>query len=206
MIKQNFQRELDKILSGIDISTPPALLLHACCAPCSSYVLTYLAKFFNITISYYNPNIAPAEEFFRRQHELEVMLSQMELPRPINLIAETYEPEEFFAAVKGLEHEPEGGSRCEICFRLRLKRAAERAKELNSDWFCSTLSISPHKNAELINAVSAEIAEVSGIKHLPADFKKRGGYQQSLALSKQYNLYRQDYCGCVFSMRSAKTN
>ena len=205
MTQQNYQRELDNILNGLDTSAKPqSLLLHACCAPCSSYVLTYLARYFNITISYYNPNISPDAEFYRRRDELETMLSKMELPRPVRLIAESYDPEEFFTAVKGLEQEPEGGRRCEACFRLRLKHTAESAKALDIDWFCSTLTISPHKNAALINTISADLAADFGVRHLPSDFKKRGGYQQSLALSRQYGLYRQDYCGCAFSMRPTK--
>ena len=200
-MQQNFQRELDEIISAISPAAPPRLLLHACCAPCSSYVLTYLSRFFVITISYYNPNIAPGDEYYRRRDELKAMLSQIDFYNPVSFIEEDYNPEDFYSAVKGLENEPERGKRCEICFKLRLRRAALRALELECDYFCTTLSISPHKNAEVINAVAAEISTELGVAHLPADFKKRGGYQQSLALSRKYGLYRQDYCGCAFSMR-----
>lgn len=195
----NFQRELDKVLLGL--SGTPKLLMHSCCAPCSSYCLEYLSQYFAITLLYYNPNISPAEEFSKRAEEVRRLVSELPTSNPVQLVVEEYDPQEFFGAVKGLEGEPEGGKRCEVCYRLRLERAAKYASEHGYDYFCSTLSISPHKNARKLNEIGEELAGIYSVKHLPNDFKKKGGYKRSIELSAEYGLYRQNYCGCVFSRR-----
>ena len=179
----------------------PALLLHACCAPCSSYVLEYLSEYFRITVFYYNPNISPASEYETRVNELERLISEMPFKNPVSLIKGEYAEELFREAVGGLEKEPEGGKRCEVCFRLRLEEAAKLAKAGNFDYYTTTLSISPHKNAELLNIIGEELSVRYNITWLPSDFKKKGGFARSTELSKQYGLYRQDYCGCIFSKR-----
>lgn len=193
----NYQRKLDKLLKTI--SEPPRLLLHCCCAPCSSYVLEYLSEFFEITCFFYNPNISPQAEFDKRAMELERLISAQPHKYPESLVVEKYNSEEFFAAVKGLEKIKEGGERCFKCYRLRLEAAAKYAKEYNFDYFCSTLSISPLKNAQKLNEIGEELSEIYKIPHLPNDFKKKGGYKRSVELSAEYDLYRQNYCGCVFS-------
>lgn len=193
----NYQRKLDKLLKTI--SEPPRLLLHCCCAPCSSYVLEYLSEFFEITCFFYNPNISPQAEFDKRAMELERLISAQPHKYPVSLVVEKYNKEEFFAAVKGLEKIKEGGERCFKCYRLRLEAAAKYAKEYNFDYFCSTLSISPLKNAQKLNEIGEELSEMYKIPHLPNDFKKKGGYKRSVELSAEYDLYRQNYCGCVFS-------
>lgn len=175
----------------------PRLLLHACCAPCSSYVLEYLREYFDITLYFYNPNISPEKEYVFRQAELIRLVGEMGLP--ITVVSEKYSPEEFFEVSKGLEKEPEGGERCFKCYRLRLLKTAEYAKKNGFQFFTTTLSISPYKNAEKLNEIGKEISEKFGIDYLYSDFKKKNGYKRSIELSKQYNLYRQDYCGCIFS-------
>lgn len=175
----------------------PRLLLHACCAPCSSYVLEYLREHFDITLYFYNPNISPEKEYIFRQAELIRLVGEMGLP--ITVVSEKYSPEEFFEVSKGLEKEPEGGERCFKCYRLRLQKTAEYAKETGAQYFTTTLSISPYKNAEKLNEIGKELSEKVGIDYLYSDFKKKNGYKRSIELSKEYNLYRQDYCGCIFS-------
>ena len=175
----------------------PRLLLHACCAPCSSYVLEYLNEHFDITLYFYNPNISPKEEYVFRQAELIRLVGEMGLP--ITVVSEKYSPEEFFEVSKGLEKEPEGGERCFKCYRLRLLKTAEYAKKNGFQFFTTTLSISPYKNAEKLNEIGGELSEKVGIDYLYSDFKKKNGYKRSIELSKEYNLYRQDYCGCIFS-------
>ena len=200
MNKVNYQLLLDKTikeLSGLD--RVPTLLIHSCCAPCSSYVLEYLSNYFEITVLYYNPNIFPQEEYEYRISEQDRLINSMEFKHPVKLISTEYTPSDFYEAVKGLEKEPEGGLRCTECFKVRLKRTAQLAKDKGFDYFTTTLSISPMKNAELLNKLGSEIAEEMGLKYLLSDFKKRGGYQRSVELSKEYELYRQNYCGCVFS-------
>lgn len=192
---------LEIMLKDIEKSgKKPSLLLHSCCAPCSSYVLEYLSEFFNITVFYYNPNIFPPEEFLLRLDE-QKKFSSLFAGEKIEVVSEGYDPKEFFDAVKGLEEEPEGGVRCRKCFELRLKKTAEYAKEHDFDYFTTTLSISPHKNARVLNEVGEEVAKKVGVKHLYGDFKKKNGYLRSCELSKEYGIYRQDYCGCVFSKR-----
>lgn len=199
MTKRNYQNELDAILNRIDKSNPPSLLLHSCCAPCSSYVLKYLSDYFKITVLYYNPNISPESEYLKRIEEQKRLISEMSFKNLVKLIPETYNPAEFYNAVKGLENLPEGGERCFICYRLRLEETAKISKQNSFDYFTSTLSISPYKNAEKLNEIGEELAKLYGINHLPCDFKKKNGYKESINLSKEYNLYRQDYCGCIFS-------
>ncbi|MGN0624426.1 MAG: epoxyqueuosine reductase QueH [Oscillospiraceae bacterium] len=200
--KINYQRQLDDLLKKISGEEKvPSLLLHSCCAPCSSYVLEYLSQFFSITVFYYNPNIFPAEEYSKRVEEQKRLISQLPVKNKISFIEGSYDTGEFFDCVKGLEDVPEGGERCFACYRLRLERAAQKAKELGFDYFTTTLSISPYKNAAKLNEISAELSEIYGVKNLPSDFKKKEGYKRSIQLSQQYELYRQDYCGCVFSKR-----
>ena len=197
---RNYQKELDNLIARIEKEgRVPSLLLHACCAPCSSYVLSYLAEYFRITVLFYNPNITSPEEFQKRADELTRLVREMPVRYPVTVKTAPYDPREYFEAVKGLEKEPEGGKRCEVCFRLRLMYAGKIALEQGFDYFTTTLSISPLKNAPLLNAIGEQVASEIGIPYLTSDFKKKGGYQRSIELSKEYNLYRQDYCGCVFS-------
>ena len=196
---ENYQRKLDGIIQNL--TGTPRLLLHCCCAPCSSYVLEYLSRFFEITCLFYNPNISPAEEYEKRAEELRRLISEQPHDIPVSIIVEKYNPEEFFAAVKGFEQVKEGGERCFRCYRLRLEMAAKYAREYNFDNFCSTLSISPLKNATKLNEIGEELSEIYKIPHLPNDFKKKGGYLRSIELSAEYRLYRQNYCGCVFSIK-----
>lgn len=200
MQRINYQKKLDEVLKTLDET--PKLLLHACCAPCSSYCLEYLSRYFEITVLYYNPNISPEEEFKKRAEEEKRLISEMPVKNPVTLVVDDYEPDEFFSAVKGLENAPEGGERCFVCYRLRLERAARYAKEHGFDYFCSTLSISPLKNAQKLNEIGAELSELYKVPNLPNDFKKKGGYLRSIELSREYNLYRQNYCGCVFSKKN----
>ncbi|MBQ8107983.1 MAG: epoxyqueuosine reductase QueH [Ruminococcus sp.] len=200
MQKINYQLELDKILAEIDPDDPPLLALHSCCAPCSSYVLEYLSDYFRIRILFYNPNIVPSDEYYHRVEELGRLIDEMPLKNPVKMRYCNYAPAEFYQAVKGLEDIPEGGERCFACYRLRLEKTAKFAREIGADYFTTTLSISPYKNAAKLNEIAAELGEKYDIKALPADFKKRGGYKRSIELSRKYDLYRQDYCGCYFSM------
>ncbi len=197
-MKTNYQLELDKILSGLEGT--PRLLLHACCAPCASYVLEYLSRYFEIDVFYYNPNIYPPEEYEKRGKELEKLISLMPFPNPVRLIPSDYDPELFYKAAKGLEKEREGGLRCNECFDLRLTETAKTAKAGEYDWFATTLTVSPHKNAELLNAIGLRLAEEYGVPYLVSDFKKREGYKRSIELCAEYGIYRQCYCGCEFSL------
>ena len=195
--KPNYAREMDRVLQSLGGSRP-RLLLHACCGPCSSAVLEQLCQYFDITILYYNPNIWPAAEYRRREEELERFVAAAH-PLGVTVVEDRYDPEEFYAAARGLEAEPERGARCTACYRLRMHRAAAYAAANGFDWFTTTLSISPHKDAERINQIGQELAAEYGVPHLPSDFKKKNGYLRSLQLSAEYGLYRQDYCGCVYS-------
>lgn len=192
---RNYQKELDKIISGLD--RKPRLLLHACCAPCSSYCLEYLKDHFDITLFFYNPNITDKEEFDKRYSELLRLVKEMRLD--IQVVCPEYDNEEFLSAVKGKEDLPEGGERCTVCYALRLKKACDYAEENGFEYYCSTLSISPYKDAVRLNAIGENLASGKKVKHLPNDFKKKGGYLRSIQLSKEYGLYRQSFCGCVFS-------
>ena len=195
----NYQLEMEKVLRTLG-GTRPKLLLHACCAPCSSATLERLSAHFDLTILYYNPNIYPPEEYHRREAELERFVEQAGYHYPV--VELPYDPQEFYTAVQGLENEPERGGRCTVCYRLRMRRAAQYAKEHGFDWFTTTLSISPHKDAARINQIGQELEAEFGIRHLPSDFKKQNGYLRSLQLSEEYGLYRQDYCGCEFSAKA----
>lgn len=196
----NYQKELDKILSEIEGSDKlPKLLVHSCCAPCSSYVLEYLNPYFKITVLYYNPNISPVEEYEKRKAEQIRLINEGDWRNPIDIMDCDYEGDKYTAAVKGLENEPEGGARCRVCFGLRLDEAARLARANDFDYFVTTLSISPLKNARLLNEIGNKLGEKYGIKYLPSDFKKREGYKRSIELSRRYNLYRQNFCGCKYS-------
>lgn len=202
-IKMNYQKELDQIIEKIQLETyVPKLLLHSCCAPCSSYVLEYLSEYFDITIFYYNPNIYPEEEYIKRVEEQQRLISTMKLKNQVKLICGNYIPNEYYEKVKGHEADVEGSDRCFLCYELRLMEAAKAAKEGNFDYFTTTLSISPYKNAEKLNEIGQRVAKVYEIAFLPSDFKKKNGYQRSIQLSKDYGLYRQDYCGCIFSKKA----
>lgn len=200
MNKVNYQRELEKIIDNITAGErKPRLLLHGCCAPCSSYVLEYLSEYFEITELFYNPNIYPEEEYIFRSSELKRLIGGMGLADRVNIIVEDYDSEEFFDIAKGLEKCPEGGERCFKCYEFRLRRAAQTASDRGFDWFCTTLSISPLKNAEKINELGRKLENEYGVKFLPSDFKKKDGYKRSVELSEKYDLYRQNFCGCVYS-------
>lgn len=196
----NYQLELEKIIKKIDKTKErPKLLIHSCCGPCSSYVLEYLSKHFKITVFYYNPNIYPEEEYNSRAKEQKILIDRMNLASDVDYIEATYIAKDYYDAIKGHEKDPEGGERCLICYELRLKESAKFAKEYKFDYFTTTLSISPHKNAVKLNEIGEKVGREYGIKHLPSDFKKKNGYKRSIELSKEHELYRQDYCGCVYS-------
>lgn len=196
--KRNYQKELEQVLAG-EKGKKPSLLLHSCCAPCSSYVLEYLSQYFYITVLYYNPNIYPEEEYWKREEEQKRLTEVLPGGAPIKFLQAPYRPSEFYQAVKGLEQIPEGGDRCRACFALRLNYTAQQAAKGNFDYFTTTLTISPLKNAQAINELGEAAAGEYGVRWLPSDFKKKNGYKRSTELSKEYGLYRQDYCGCVFS-------
>ena len=196
----NFQKELDKTLERLSAENRvPSLLLHCCCAPCSSYVLEYLTQYFRITVYYYNPNISEEPEYIKRVNELKRLISEQPAKYPVIFSEGAYEPEKYYDAVRGYEDCPEGGERCFICYRLRLAQAADAAAEGGFDYFTTTLSISPLKNARKLNEIGGEESARTGVPYLYSDFKKREGYKRSIVLSQQYGLYRQNYCGCRFS-------
>lgn len=196
----NYQKELDQLIERlVKDNRKPRLLIHSCCAPCSSYVLEYLSEYFEITIYYYNPNIYPEAEFYRRAEEQKNLIKAMPLSCEVQFIQGDYEPGQYYDVIKGMEAEPEGGERCFRCYELRLREAAKVAKELGFEYFTTTLSISPHKNSAKLAEIGEKVAKEYGVAYLPSDFKKKNGYKRSIELSKEYNLYRQDYCGCVFS-------
>lgn len=204
-MKQNYQLELDRTIRRIEQEgSVPSLLLHSCCGPCSSYVLEYLSEFFSITVYYYNPNLYPPEEFSLRSREQKRFIDAFLARHEISFVEGSFEPEVFYDAVRGWEGEPEGGKRCEACFRLRLEETARLAAERGFDYYTTTLSISPLKDAQLLNALGGELAGIYNVPYLFSDFKKRGGYQRSVELSARYGMYRQDYCGCLFSLRERK--
>lgn len=204
-MKQNYQLLLDKTIRDIEqAGTRPSLLLHSCCGPCSSYVLEYLAQYFAITVFYYNPNISPEREFRFRAAEQQRLIGEMGVSDAVTFQLGAYEPARFFDLARGLEQEPEGGERCARCYRLRLEEAAKAARDGGFDYFTTTLSISPHKNAQLLNDIGAMLSAEYHVPYLFSDFKKRDGYRRSCALSVQYGLYRQDYCGCPYSKAEAE--
>lgn len=206
-MNRNYSKELEQILED-DKNKGKRLFLHSCCAPCSSYVLEYLRKFFAITVFYYNPNITEQEEYVKRVAEQKRLIGEFNRQLedgtiagayPIEVIEGDYQRELFFDSVKGLENCKEGGERCFVCYEMRLRETAKRAKELEADYFTTTLTISPLKNAAKLNEIGERLAQEYGVPFLPSDFKKKNGYKRSIELSKEYNLYRQDYCGCIYS-------
>lgn len=206
MNKINYQKISDKIINeAVKQGRTPTLLLHACCAPCSSYVLEYLSQYFSITVLFFNPNISPHDEYLKRAHELERLVSEMEFKNQVKVIISDYDYSVFENIAKGNEDLPEGGARCFKCYRLRLEEAAAYAKANGFDYFTTTLSISPLKNSTKLNEIGKEVSEKYGVDYFYSDFKKREGYKRSIILSKEHNLYRQNYCGCVYSkMQSEK--
>ena len=201
MNHRNYQKELDEILSKTEgVAQVPTLFLHSCCAPCSSYCIAYLSDYFEITVFYYNPNIYPDEEYAHRVKEQRRFIEEYPTKHPVHMIEGDFEKDRFYTEVaKGLEDEPERGRRCEKCFYLRLSETAKRAQKEGMDYFCTTLTISPMKDAALLNAIGERVAGEEGIPFLPSDFKKKNGYLKSCEISREYGMYRQDYCGCVYS-------
>lgn len=205
MQKINYQLTLENELKKIHSrGVKPSLLLHICCAPCSSYVLEYLSEHFDITLFFYNPNITSENEYNYRIEEAKRLLTEMPLSGKVDFVSGRYDIQEFFSIAKGFENEPEGGERCFRCYELRLRESAEYAKENGFDYFTTTLSISPYKNAEKLNSIGSSLSEEYGVKYLYSDFKKKNGYKRSIELSQTYNLYRQDYCGCIYSEAEMK--
>ena len=193
-MKENYQKELDAVVARL--TDKPRLLLQSCCGPCSTYVLSYLKQYFDITLLYYNPYIQPRAEYdLRLENQRKVLAAMPE----VHILECAYDGEAYNAAVRGLEGEPEGGARCTVCFRLRLEETARLAAEGKFDYFCTTLTVSPHKDAARINTIGRALGEQYGVAWLPSDFKKREGYKQSITLSRELDLYRQDYCGCLYS-------
>lgn len=200
--KINYQKELEKELKKIEEEqSAPSLLLHSCCAPCSSYVLEYLSQYFRITVFYYNPNIFPESEYTKRILEQQKLIRDMRFKNPVSFLAGKYDSDKFYAMASGMEYIKEGGTRCMKCYELRLSETAQKAAVGGFDYFTTTLSISPMKNAQKLNEIGTRTGEKFGVRYLVSDFKKKNGYKRSIELSKEYGLYRQDYCGCEFSMR-----
>lgn len=206
-MKENYQKILDQNLKEIEgRKNPPSLLLHSCCAPCSSYVLDYLSQYFKITVFYYNPNIYPDREYEFREKEqekfIEAFLKDHPEAHPITFMKAPYEKELYYKEVRGHEKDPEKGARCFLCYEMRLKKTAETAKKGGFDYFTTTLSISPHKDAQKLNAIGKKLAEEYQVSYLFSDFKKKEGFKKSLLLSEKYQIYRQNYCGCLFSYQA----
>ena len=195
----NYHKICKEILTNLNYT--PKILLHSCCAPCSSQVITLLTEYFDITILYYNPNIYPKDEYIKRKEEQIKLINEIKHKNKIDIIDCDYENNIYENTIKGLENEPEGGKRCQQCFILRLEKTAQIAKKLNYNYFSTTLTVSPHKNSTIINNIGYELEKKYNIKWLPSDYKKEEGYKKSIELSKKYNLYRQDYCGCKYSIR-----
>ena len=204
MVKRQYHKDMEKKIQEIPAGSVPRLLLHSCCGPCSTAVLEQLMPYFEIVLFYYNPNIAPEDEFYRRLETQKQLLAQLQPPHPITLLAPPYDDQPFWDAVKGVEDTPEMGARCEKCIAQRMREAAIAADRENCDYFTTTLTVSPHKNAKFINTYGEEIEKDYRAAYLPSDFKKGGGYARSVALSGEYGLYRQDYCGCPMSLREAE--
>ena len=201
----NYQKELDRLLERLKSEERvPRLLLHSCCAPCSSYVLEYLNRYFEITVFYYNPNIYPESEYTKRIWEQQELISRMPFVHPVSFLAGPYDQERFYEMARGLEHVKEGGERCLKCYELRLSEAARMAVKTEADYFTTTLSNSPLKNADRLTEIGMRLGEEYGVPYLPSDFKKKNGYKRSIELSREYDLYRQDYCGCEFSMNQRR--
>ena len=197
----NYQNELEKIIKQNQGKT---LLLHSCCAPCSSYVLEYLSDYFKITILYYNPNISPYSEYLKRKEEQIRLINTIKTKYPVDIIDVDYENDIWEEQIKGLENEPERGMRCTICYKMRLEKTILKAKELNYDFFGTTLTVSPYKNSDVLNNIGKELMEKYNVNYLFSDFKKKNGYKRSIELSSKYNLYRQNYCGCIYSKNVLK--
>lgn len=203
--KINYQKEMEQVLAQLKADgRTPRLLLHSCCAPCSSYVLEYLSEFFYITDFYYNPNISPADEYRKRVNEMQRLIREMPMKHPVEFVEGIYDPDRFYEMSKGKEDIPEGGERCFECFEMRLREAAREAVRLHMDYFTTSLSISPLKDAQKLNEIGIRLGKEYGIPYLASDFKKKNGFRRSTELSREYNLYRQNYCGCVYSKRQAE--
>lgn len=203
MNKENFVKQFDGTVAGFG-ETKPRILLHSCCGPCSSSVIELLSRYFEVTVLWYNPNLYPEEEFIKRLDTQRQLLSGLEADGVhADILVEPWRSGEYFERVRGLENEPEEGRRCHVCFRLRLEETARIAAERGFPWFCTTLTVSSRKDAAVINAIGREVAEKYGVSWLPSEFKKREGWHRSVILSKKYGLYRQNYCGCVFSLKNA---
>lgn len=201
-MKQNYQKILEEtIRENQQKQVVPTILLHSCCAPCSSYCLEYLSQYFSITVFYYNPNIYPQEEYQKRVEEQRHFIERLPAKHPISFVEGAFEEQRFYDTVRGHEQEKEGGERCYLCYELRLREAAELAKQRKMDYFTTTLSISPLKNAEKLNEIGDRLSEEYGVRYLNSDFKKKNGYKRSVELSEEYGMYRQYYCGCVFSKK-----
>ena len=199
-MNKNFDKMLENIIKKHkEQGEIPKVLLHSCCAPCSSYVIEYLSQYFYLTILYYNPNIAPRDEYDKRKKEQIRLINTMKTKYKVNILDCDYDNDLYESLVKGLELEPERGRRCEVCFKLRLDKTASLAKKMNYDYFGTTLTVSPYKNCLMINELGLDIEQKFKIKFLVSDFKKRNGYKRSIELSHEYNLYRQNYCGCKYS-------
>ncbi len=199
-MRENYDKKMMEILQELPKDKVPQLLLHTCCAPCSSSVIARLSEYFSITVFYYNPNIEPKEEYLKRKNEQIRFLKEFPSVHPISFLDADYEPEVFLQMAKGFELEPEGGKRCHACYRLRLQKTAEVAKAKNFDFFTTSLTVSPYKNSQVINQIGKDLASIYQVPYLYSDFKKQDGYLKSILYSKQYQLYRQDYCGCRYSI------
>lgn len=199
--KRNYDKEMEALMAGFPAGKKPKLLLHVCCGPCSSAVLERIAASFEISALFYNPNIAPYEEFEKRRHEFERLVREMGLSESVHILSCAYEPEKFEEMARGLEELREGGERCRRCYELRLREAARFARQYGCDYFTTTLTISPMKSSAVLNEVGERLAQEYGVAFLPSDFKKKEGYKRSIVLSKEFGLYRQDYCGCIYSKR-----
>ena len=205
-MQYNYDKVLDKIIdTHVQKGEVPTILLHSCCAPCSSYVIERLSNYFDITILYYNPNISPFSEYDKRKKEQIRLINTMKTIHPVKIMDCDYDNDIYESEIRGLENEPERGKRCSVCFRLRLEKTAKLAKDNNFDYFCTTLTVSPYKNSNLINAIGKELGDIYDITYLASDFKKKNGYKRSIELSSEYNLYRQNYCGCKYSKRGLDT-
>ena len=196
-MKENYSVKCENILNNLD--GKKKLLLHSCCGPCSSYVISYLTNYFDITILYYNPNIYPYDEYLKRKQEQIKLINEIDCSNNLDIMDCDYDNDLYEKCIIGLENEPERGNRCMVCYNLRMEKTAKMAKECNYDYFCITLSVSPYKNSEWINKIGEKLQNKYNINWLYSDFKKKDGYKQSILLSKKYNLYRQDYCGCIYS-------
>ena len=196
-MKENYSVKCENILNNLD--SKKKLLLHSCCGPCSSYVISYLTNYFDITILYYNPNIYPYDEYLKRKQEQIKLINEIDCSNNLDIMDCDYDNDLYEKCIIGLENEPERGNRCMVCYNLRMEKTAKMAKEYNYDYFCTTLSVSPYKNAEWINKIGEKLQNKYNVNWLYSDFKKKDGYKQSILLSKKYKLYRQDYCGCIYS-------